>query len=104
MRAIKQVADIIKGNIAEARKYALMAHELRDTNKPLADWAHNMAVAHLNFNPVGHSVVEKMIAEAKVKMKDSPYLPGMELRWDDDHKDLMRETAEVKSMTDTYGK
>lgn len=104
MKMIKWATDIMRGNLAEARKYIGKAYELRDSNKQAADWCKDMAAMHLQFNVAGHNVSEKLISEYAASGKDSELMPGMKAVYADVHADLMRESAEIKAMIDTYGK
>lgn len=104
MRMIKWAADIMRGNLSEARKYIGKAYELRDTCKYAADWCKDMAAMHLQFNVAGHTVSEKLIAEYVASGKDSELVPGMKAVYADVHADMVRETAEIKAMIDAYGK
>lgn len=104
MRMIKWATDIMRGNLSEARKYISKAYELRDVNRQAADWCKDMAAMHLQFNVAGHNVGEKLIAEYAASGANSELAPGMKAVYADLHADMVRETAEIKAMIDTYGK
>jgi len=102
MRAIKNVARDIEGNIREAREKIAKAYQMMESNRPYADWQRDMAMGHLAFNAKGHEIVKKMIAD--VANSTDPLAPGMRAMFEDIHADMMRDTAEVKGMIDAYGK
>ena len=102
MRAIKNVARDIEGNIREAREKIAKAYQMMESNRPYADWQRDMAMGHLAFNAKGHEIVKKMIAD--VANSTDPLAPGMRAMFEDIHADMMRDTAEVKAMIDSYGK
>lgn len=102
MRAIKNVARDIEGNIREAREKIAKAYQMMESNRPYADWQRDMAMGHLAFNAKGHEIVKKMIAD--VANSTDPLAPGMRAMFEDIHADMMRDAAEVKGMIDAYGK
>lgn len=102
MRMIKWTTDIIAGNLREARKYIGKAYELRESYRPAADWCKEMAVRHLEFNQIGHSMVKKMIEDYANSGAQSELLPGMKAVYNDMHADIMRESAEVQAMIAAY--
>ena len=98
MRMIKWTTDIISGNLREARKYIGKAYELRESCRPAADWCKEMAVRHLEFNQIGHSMAKKMIEDYANSGAQSELMPGMKAVYNDMHADIMRESAEVQAM------
>ena len=102
MRMIKWTTDIIAGNLREARKYIGKAYELRESCRPAADWCKEMAVRHLEFNQIGHSMVKKLIEDYANSGAQSELLPGMKAVYTDMHADIMRESAEVQAMISAY--
>jgi hypothetical protein len=102
MWMIKKVSDEIRGNIHEAREKINKAYKLRDENRSVAEWYKEMASAHIGFNSTGHSVVTRLIDEAKVHMHDNPMMPGMMAVYNEIHADLIRESAEVQAMIQNF--
>ena len=102
MRMIKKLSHEIKGNIYGAKEKIETAYKLRDTDRAIADWYKDMALAHMQFNNTGHTLVSRQIAEARESMKDNPLLPGMIAVYDDMHSDIMAEAAEVHGMISAY--
>ena len=102
MRMIKKLSHEIKGNIHEAREKIEIAYKLRETDRSAADWYKDMALAHMQFNNTGHTLVTRLIAESREHMKDNPLLPGMIAVYDDMHADIMAEAAEVHGMISAY--
>ena len=102
MRIIKELCREIKGNVCEAREKICTAYKLREQDKVAADWYRDMAAAHLAFNQVGHANAKRLIDEAKSKHADDPLMPGMLAVYEDMHGDIMRESAEVQAMIQSY--
>ena len=102
MREIRDVVKTIEHNIREAREKIEKAYHLMDHNRPFADWQRDMASKHLEVNAKGHEIAKKMISD--VAASTDPLATGMRAMFEDMHADLMRETAEVKAMIDSYGK
>lgn len=102
MREIKHVVKDIEHNIREAREKIMRAYNMMESNRAYADWQRDMAMGHLAFNAKGHEIVKKMIAD--VANSTDPLAPGMRAMFEDIHADMMRDTAEVKAMIDSYGK
>lgn len=103
MRMIKDVSSDIRTNIYEAREKIMTAYELKDSCPSAAAWYKEMAASHLAFNTNGHGVVAKLIADYKASddYRNNPqYADGMMDAWNAIHADLVKQTAEVKSMID----
>ena len=101
MKTIKTVADIIKKNLHEARKYIEMAIEYKEEAPALSEWARKMAKAHLDFNVEGHAAAKRMIDEYKAKGEHSDLTPGMMALYNFIHAGLVREEAELSAMLQT---
>ena len=102
MREIRDVVKTIEHNVHEAREKISKAYHLMESNRPYADWQREMAAQHLAFNSKGHEIVKKMIADQADNTH--PLAPGMRAMYDDMHAEIIRETAEVRAMIDSYGK
>ena len=102
MQMIKWAAEIMDGNLREARKYAEKAYTLKEKDKPSADWCRDMANAHLSFNTTGHGIVKRLIEIAKTKNERPEFMAGMTAVWEEMHSDMIRESAEIKAMLDSY--
>lgn len=98
MKNIKVAADILKGNLREARKYIEMAIEYKDECPSLYDWMRNMAKAHLDFNQDGHTLIKRMIADYKMNGKNSELAPGMMAMFNVIHADIMKDEMELTAM------
>lgn len=96
---VKWAIVIMEGNAAEARKYALKAHELREKNRMASDWCREMASAHLGFDTSGGTLVKKMMDECRAA-DPSERMAGMLEVWAERHAEIAREGAEVKAMLD----
>ena len=102
MREIRDVVKTIEHNVHEAREKIEKAYSLMERNRPFADWQRDMAAQHLTFNGKGHEIVKKMIADQADNQH--PLAPGMRAMYEDMHAEIIRETAEVRAMIDSYGK
>ena len=102
MKMIKMLSEDIRENIHEAEEKIQTAYKLREKDRAVADWYRDMAVAHLNFNNTGHTIVARMIHEADAAMKDNPMLPGMKAVYAEMHADIVAEAAEVQGMISAY--
>ena len=102
MREIRDVVKTIEHNIKEAREKIEKAYRLMEHDRPYADWQREMAAQHLTFNSKGHEIVKKMIADHADSTH--PLAPGMRAMYEDMHAEIIRETAEVRAMIDSYGK
>lgn len=104
MKIIQELSDDIRCNIWEARDKIYRAYELKDSCPTASAWYKEMAAAHLAFNTNGHNAVAKAIADYKSSdaYRNNPqYADGMMGAWDAIHADLVKQTAEVKSMVDS---
>lgn len=104
MDEIKAVFKKAAGNIREAEEAEMTAIEWMSINRAIADWYHSMAQGHLQFNAAAYTLLDKLAEEANIEHKDSPLLPGMMARFKEDYKDLKKDAARAKAMTDIYGK
>lgn len=102
MRSIMLASKAIACNIREAREKICAAYEMRETDRPYADWLAAMAKAHIDFNAQGHTVVATRIGEAA--KSGSELSAGMRVAYDAIHADMMRDQAEVAAMIASYGK
>lgn len=96
---IKWGIVIMEANAAEARKYALKTCELREKNKPAADWCREMATAHLTFNTNGGAMLKRLIEECRAADK-SERMEGMLEVWTERHAEIVKQCAETKAMLD----
>ena len=96
---VKWAIVIMEGNAAEARKYALKAHELREKNRMASDWCREMASAHLGFDTSGGTLVKKMMDECRAADKSERMEGRLEV-WADRHAEIVKACAETKAMLD----
>lgn len=101
---LRCLCKVMDGNVQEARKYAVKAHEMRHAqHKQTADWYADMARGHLGFNSQGHSMTERLMAE--LKNAEPAYVSDEVLAmFAECIADVKRETAEVQTMLDAYHK
>lgn len=102
MKMIKMLTDAMWENIDEAKDKIKEAYKLRDTDRGVADWYREMAVAHMAFNTNGHQNVKRLIEHAQMEMKDNPMIPGMLAVYNEMHADIMAYAAEVNAMIAAY--
>ena len=102
MHLLKKNSKILEGNLAEARKYSIMAHEMRAQDKALADWYQQMAVRHMEFNVAGLPIVDRIESELAAQEKEAG--PGIDMIYKDKRADWAKESAEVSAMIGCYNK
>ena len=105
MIIIKNLAEDIECNIREANDKIGTAYSLRTEHPAEAMWYKDMAFAHLNFNTKAHELIANLIAnyQKTEQYNEHPeYAEGMKAVWNMKHSDMIRETARVKSMIDTF--
>ena len=101
---LRCICKIMEGNVREAHKYAVKAHEMRQAqHKQTADWCVDMARGHLGFNSHGHSMVEKLMNELQSAepMHVSHEVVALFAEY---VADIKRDAAEVQAMLDAYNK
>ena len=105
MRIIKMLSEDIACNIKEAEDKIETAYALKDKFPSEALWYKDMAQTHLNFNTKAHELVTAQINayRASQEYKEHPeYADGMMAVWQDRHADLMKQSAKVSAMINTY--
>ena len=99
---LKKNSRILEGNLAEARKYAIMAHETKAQDRALADWYLQMAAKHMEFNVAGLPIVDRMESELTAQEKEAG--PGIDMIYREKRADWAKESAEVSAMISCYSK
>ena len=99
---LEKNAEIVAGNLDEAKRYAAMAHAAKDEQRQEADWYLEMARRHLEFNNAGLTLVDRMAAEyAQEHAQEGPGVMAMHrfrrAQW-------AKETAQIPAMVTGYGK
>ena len=102
MHMVKWIACVLEGNVREAKKYAMKAHELRNHHRMAADWCRDMAQSHLGFNSAGHTLFERTINEMDSSGEYAAMMPGVRAVYEDRIQDIMQDTAEIKAMIEMY--
>lgn len=105
MMIIKQLAADIECNIREANDKIGTAYSLRNEHPAEAAWYREMSLAHLNFNTKAHDLIAALITNYKKSdayNQHPEYAEGMMAVWNAKHADLIKETARVRSMIDTF--
>lgn len=102
LEKLKKNSKILEGNLAEAKRYAIMAHETKAEDRALADWYNMMASKHLEFNAAGMPIVDRIASELAAREKETG--PGIELIYKDKRAEWAKESAEVSAMISCYGK
>lgn len=100
MKAMKCTAEIMRGNLDEAKKYAEKALEMRDVDKNLADWMRSMVNQHLDFNNTGAKIMERHMEELKAETDHQDYNAGMVAVWKMLYDQMANEASGIRQMMD----
>lgn len=99
---IEANAEIVWGNLMEARTYAAKAHAAKAEDRQEADWYLEMARRHLEFNNSGLPMLDRMVTEyAQGHTHEGPGVQSVHkyrrAQW-------ATETAGIQAMIAGYGK
>lgn len=96
MERIAKLAEMIREEIKDAKKYAKCAIKAKDTNASEARVFGDIANQELGHADKLHSMVVETINETKQVNKDIP--DGMEHLWSFEHARIIDETAEARGL------
>lgn len=105
MLIIKQIARDIACNIREAEDKIGTAYSIRSDHPDEAEWYRDMAAEHLRFNDRAHSLIADLIDRYKhsdAHVEHPEYSAGMMAVWQEQHADLVKDSARVKAMVDSF--
>lgn len=101
LKTIMWLIDTMKGNVAEAERYAEKACRMRDYCPDTAEWCAEMARRHLEFNNKGASVLEKHLTAFK-GMAEGEASGALQMYVHDKRAWIAEETAEVHVKLEKY--
>lgn len=102
---MKILGDLIqksKDTMEEIEWYAEKAHHLRHEHKSVADCYIKIAEMHIDIYGMLHSKMVSLIEEEKKKGVEVP--KEMQVIWDYEHKNLVKEFSEAKFLVEEYKK
>ena len=102
MKILKDLIKKADDTLEEVWEYTEMAHNLRATHKHLADTYIKIAETHIGIYAMLHEKMVALIEEERQKGVEVPKFM-MEL-WEERHKELIKEFAEVKYLIEEYKK
>ena len=102
MKILKDLIKKADDTLEEVWEYTEMAHNLRATHKHLADTFIKIAETHIGIYAMLHEKMVALIEEERSKNPDVPKVM-MEM-WEEKHKELIKEYAEVKYLIEEYKK
>ena len=102
MKILKDLIKKANDTLDEIWDYTEMAHSLRAEHKLLADTYIEIAEAHVEIYGKLHKKMVMLIEEEKSKNPNIPKV--MYEMWEEKHKELIKEFAEVKYLIEEYKK
>ena len=102
MKCLMWIFSTMEGNLREARKYAIKAHEIKERNPAAAKWCESMARHHLSFNEEGMAIYHKDLHDMEHMSEYAMLYPGVKAVHEERIADLERETAEIKAILDAH--
>lgn len=102
MKILKDLIEKANDTLEEIEWYAEKAHNLKATHKHLADTYIKVAEIHEDIYGMLHEKMIELIEEKKEKGVEVPKI--MEDIWEYEHKNLIKDYAEVKYMIEEYKK
>lgn len=100
MKVIKQLVDDIKEELKGAENYATLAKLNREGDKVLADTYHKLSEVEMSHVTMLHTQIARIISEYE-KSGEEPR-PDMKAIWEWQHKELIEQAANVKSLIALY--
>lgn len=96
---LKQIDQIMKNNLEQAKRYALKAYETKDKSKLMSAWYKEMAIMHLNFNNSGATIFKKIQEEIMAKNPSQRTLGMMDVYLEKEN-EYLKEGIGIKTMID----
>ena len=102
MKILKDLIQKANDTREEVEWYASKAHHLRAEHKSLADTYNKLAEMHITIYGMLHDKMVMLIEEEK--RKGVPVPPEMQIIWDYEHENLIKEFAKAKYLVEEYKK
>ena len=94
MKKIKTLAKKIRGELEDAKSYALLALEEKDADRSLSDTYRQLAEQELEHANKLHAQAVRLINEQKAKGVNAPV--AMQAVWDWEHEHMIEETTRIR--------
>ena len=102
MKILKDLIEKANDTMEEIEWYAEQAHHLRAEHKALADTYIELADMHIDIYGKLHKKMVMLIEEKKAKGVAVPH--EMQVIWDYEHQNLIKDFAEAKFLVEEYKK
>ena len=102
MKIIKDIVSKMNDTLEEIDYYASKAHHIKSEHKALADTYIKIAEMHIEIYGMLHDRVVKIIEEQKSKGVEVPR--EMQIIWEYEHENLVKEFAKAKFLVEEYKK
>lgn len=96
MEKVARLADMIREEVADAKKYAMCALKAKDSDAQAARTFGDIANQELGHADKLHEMVVACIDEAKRSGAEAP--EGMERVWEFEHGRIIEDTAAVRNL------
>ena len=97
---LKWLKKNMRGNIEEAKGFAMKANEMRDKNPAIADLCKVMMRGHLQFEEEGDDVMRKLVDQYEHEHMEDPMAPGYAYALEDERKELRKEADKVRQLVE----
>lgn len=97
---LKWLKNNMRGNIEEAKGFAMKANDMREKNPAIADLCKVMMRGHLQFEEEGDDVMRKLVEDYKRDAAHDPTAPGYARALEDERKDLRTEAQKVRTLVE----
>lgn len=97
---LKWLKQNMRGNIEEAKGFAMKANEMREKNPAIADLCKVMMRGHLQFEEEGDDVMRKLVDQYKHEHMEDPMTPGYAYALEDERKDMRKEAEKVRQLVE----
>ena len=102
MKIIKKLCDLIDEEIHDAKKYAKLALEHKDTDVGMAEMFYNLSLEETKHMNTLHNQVVKTINKVKAEKADDPKIEGMQIIYDLLHEREINKAKEVQILQGMY--
>ena len=100
MKAIAKIIDMIQDELDGAKEYALTALEWKKDYPKISQRLNELAGVEMQHSKILHGEVEKLIEEYRNQNGEPP--ESMLAVYDYEHKKMIKQAAQIKSMIDEY--
>lgn len=97
---LKWLKQNMRGNIEEAKGFAMKANAMREKNPAIADLCKVMMRGHLQFEEEGDDVMRKLVEDYKRDAMHDPTVPGYARALEDERRELREEAQKVRGLVE----